>query len=84
VDGLGVHPCFVGNLPPQLAALCRSNIGVQELAVKAALEGDREALFQAVALDPLTAALLPLEKIHQLTNEMYQALLPWMPQFQTP
>jgi alpha-galactosidase len=53
------------------------------LSVKAALEGDREALFQAVALDPLTASLLPLEKIHQLTNEMCEALLPWMPQFQT-
>jgi alpha-galactosidase len=80
---LGIHPCFVGDLPAQLAALCRSNIGVQELAIKAALEGDREALFQAVALDPLTAALLPLEKIQQLTDEMCEALLPWMPQFQT-
>jgi alpha-galactosidase len=83
VDRLGIHPCFVGDLPPQLAALCRSNIAVQELAVKAALEGDREALFQAVALDPLTASLLPLEQIQQLTDEMCEALLPWMPQFQT-
>lgn len=55
VDGLGIHhPCFVGDLPPQMAALNRSNIAVQELAVRAALEGDRESLFQAVALDPLT------------------------------
>ena len=82
VDGLGVHPCYVGDLPPQLAALCRSNIAVQELAVKAALEGDREALFQAVALDPLTASLLSLEQIARLTDEMFNALLPWMPQFQ--
>lgn len=82
VDGLGIHPCFVGDLPPQLAALNRSNIAVQELAVKAALEGDREALFHAVAVDPLTAALLPLEQIRQLTDEMLEALLPWMPQFQ--
>src|SRR5690606_22817612 len=47
VDKLGVHPCFVGDLPPQLAALCRSNIAVQELAVKAAVEGDRDALYHA-------------------------------------
>lgn len=83
VDGMGVHPCYVGDLPPQLAALCRSNIAVQEMSVKAALEGDREALFLAVALDPLTAALLPLDEIRQMTDEMCEALLPWMPQFQT-
>jgi alpha-galactosidase len=83
VDGLGVHPCYVGDLPPQLAALCRSNIAVQELAVKAALEGDRTALYQAVALDPLTATLLSLPEIERLTDEMFNALLPWMPQFQT-
>jgi alpha-galactosidase len=82
VDGLGVHPCYVGDLPPQLAALNRSNIAVQELAVKAALEGDHSALYQAVALDPLTATRLSLEEIRRLTDEMTAALLPWMPQFQ--
>lgn len=81
VDGTGIHPCFVGDLPPHLAAFNRSNIAVQELAVKAALEGDREALFHAVALDPLTSSLLSLEQIRRLTDEMYEALLPWMPQF---
>jgi alpha-galactosidase len=83
VDGLGVHPCYVGPLPPQLAALNRTNINVQELAVKAALEGDREALHQAVALDPLTSALLPFKEMRQMVDEMFEALLPWMPQFQS-
>jgi alpha-galactosidase len=83
VDGLGVHPCYVGALPPQLAALNRTNINVQELAVKAAIEGDRAALYQAVALDPLTSALLSFKEIRQMTDEMFEALLPWMPQFQT-
>jgi alpha-galactosidase len=82
VDGLGVHPCYVGDLPPQLAALNRSNIAVQELAVKAALEGDRAALYHAVALDPLTATRLSLEEMRRLTDEMTAALLAWMPQFQ--
>ncbi|MFP3895648.1 MAG: alpha-glucosidase/alpha-galactosidase [Anaerolineales bacterium] len=82
VDALGIHPCHVGDLPPQLAGLNRSNISVQELAVKAALEGDREALFQAVALDPLTASTLSLDKIEVMVEEMFEALLPWMPQFQ--
>ena len=82
VDGLGVHPCHVGPLPPQLAALNRTNINVQELAVKAALTGDQEALYQAVALDPLTSARLSFQEIRSMVDEMFEALLPWMPQFQ--
>ena len=83
VDGLGVHPCYVGDLPPQLAALNRTNINVQELAVKAALEGDRAALYQAVALDPLTSALLSFEEMRQMVDEMVEALSPWLPQFRS-
>jgi alpha-galactosidase len=81
VDGTGVHPCYVGDLPGQLAGLNRANVAVQELAVKAALEGDHEALYQAVALDPLTAATLSLAEIRRMVDEMTEALLPWMPQF---
>ncbi|HUE75513.1 MAG TPA: alpha-glucosidase/alpha-galactosidase, partial [Chloroflexota bacterium] len=60
VDGTGVRPCFVGDLPAQCAALNRTNINVQELTVQAAITGDREKVYQAVALDPLTAAVLSL------------------------
>jgi len=80
VDGRGVHPCYVGDLPPQLAALNRSNIAVHELAVKAVLERDREAAFHACALDPLTSAILPLSKIRQMFEELWEAekdLLLW-------
>lgn len=72
-DGRGIHPCYVGDLPPQCAALDRANIAVQELAVKAALERDREAAFHAVALDPLTAAILTLDKIREMFEEMWEA-----------
>lgn len=72
-DRRGVHPCHVGDLPPQLAAINRSNIAVQELAVRAFLDRDREAAYQAVALDPLTAAVLPLHRIREMFDEMWQA-----------
>jgi alpha-galactosidase len=78
VDARGIHPCRVGDLPPQLAALCRSNIAVQELTVKAALEHDREAAYQAVALDPLTAAVLTLEQARAMTDELFAASKPWL------
>ena len=73
VDRLGIHPMTVGDIPPQLAALNRSNIAVQELGVKAVLEGSREAARYAVTLDPLTAAVLPLDSIEAMFDEMWAA-----------
>ncbi len=73
VDKSGIHPCYIGNLPPQCAALNRTNINVQELAVQAALTGDRDALFQAVALDPLTSSILTLDETKKMVNEMLKA-----------
>jgi alpha-galactosidase len=80
VDANGVTPCHMGALPPQLAALDRSNVAVQELAVRAVLDRDREAAFHACALDPLTAAALSLPKIREMFDEMWEAeknLLKW-------
>ena len=79
VDRNGVQPTHVGKLPPQLAALNRSNINVQELAVEAALTGNLEHVYHAVALDPLTSALLTLEQIKSMTNELLEAHAEWLP-----
>lgn len=79
-DAGGVHPCYVGDLPPQLAAINRSNVAVQELAVRAVLERDREAAFHACALDPLTASVVPLHQIREMFDELWEAereLLAW-------
>jgi len=73
VDRLGLHPMAVGALPAQLAALNRTNINVQELAVQAVLEKDREAAVHAVMLDPLTAASLPMDRIRDMFDEMWSA-----------
>lgn len=80
VDARGVHPCYVGELPPQLAVLNRSNVAVQELAVRAVLERDREAAFHACAVDPLTASVAPLDQIRAMFEELWEAqehLLKW-------
>ena len=73
VDQAGVHPCYVGALPPQCAALNRTNVAVQELAVLAAIDHDRDAAFHAVALDPLTAACAGLRQIRAMFDEMWEA-----------
>jgi alpha-galactosidase len=73
VDREGLHPCYVGALPPQCAALNMTNVAVQELAVKAVLERDKEAAFHACALDPLTASMLSLPDIRKMFNELWEA-----------
>jgi alpha-galactosidase len=82
VDKNGVQPCYVGILPPQLAALNRTNINVQELAVQGALSGDRELIYQAAMLDPLTGAVCTLPQIRAMMDELLAAEAEWLPQFQ--
>ena len=60
---MGTARASEGALPPQCAALNMTNIAVQELAVKAVLERDKEAAFHACALDSLTASMLSLPDI---------------------
>ena len=78
VDKNGIHPCYVGDLPPQCAALNRTNINVQELAVKAALDQDLTAAKQAVMFDPLTSAILTPREIEKMVEEMFKAEAQWV------
>jgi alpha-galactosidase len=78
VDRNGIHPCYVGTLPPQLAALNRTNVNVQSLIVEAALKRDREAACRAVMLDPLTASLLSLDDIRNMVYEMFREEREWI------
>jgi len=80
-DNMGIHPCYVGDLPPQCAAVNRSRSAGDELAVKGALEGDRKAVEQAIALDPLTAAVCTLDQIHDMVEELFVVSAEYLPQF---
>jgi alpha-galactosidase len=82
VDGTGVRPTRVGALPPQLAALIRTNVNVHELTVEAALTGKLEHVYHAAMLDPHTAAELDIEQIHELVDEMLAAHGDWIPALQ--
>lgn len=79
VDRNGVQPTHIGALPPQLAALMRTNIGVQELTVEAALTGKRQHVYHAALLDPHTAAELDVGQIAALVDELLDAHREWLP-----
>jgi alpha-galactosidase len=72
-DGTGLHPCYVGDLPPALAALNRTNLSLQELAVKGFVREEREYIYQAIQIDPLTASQLTLPETRQMVDEMFEA-----------
>jgi alpha-galactosidase len=80
-DKEGFHPFTVGNLPIHLAILNQSNLSVQSLAAEAAVSGDPELAFWAVAMDPLTSAVLTLKEIRDMVHEMLEAETEWLPQF---
>lgn len=81
VNGSGIQPTKIGAMPPQLAALNRTNINVQELIVEAALTGNTEAAYHAVMLDPLTGAVCTLDQIRAMVTELLEAQAQWLPQF---
>ena len=73
VDKEGLHPCYVGDLPAQLAALNRTNINVQELAVRGIAEKNKTKIFQSILLDPLTSAVLTIDETHRMVDDMFRA-----------
>ena len=81
VDRTGLHPTVVGNLPVQCAALNMTNVLVQGLTVESSFSGDPELVMQAVALDPLTSAVLTLKEIREMVSEMLAAESRYLPQF---
>ena len=81
-DKKGLTPVHVGALPPQCAILTNLSAQIEEMAVEAAICGNPRLVFQAIANDPLTAAVLSLAETEQMVNEMFQLNRDYLPQFE--
>jgi len=68
----GFKPFHVGPLPDHLAILVNTSSRCEELAITGVLEGNREKIFQAILFDPLTASILSMSEIRDMTNEMFE------------
>jgi alpha-galactosidase len=79
VDGLGVHPVAMGDLPLHLAAYIRGAVDMQGLTVRAAIEHDRDAVYHAVMTDPIVQSHLTLDDTWRLTDAMIEAEAEWLP-----
>jgi len=76
-----IKPIHAGALPEHLAVLVNTNARCEELAVEGALEGDPRKIFHAICFDPLTSAVLSLEEIRNMVNDMFKANSDYLPQF---
>ncbi|MGR3837656.1 MAG: alpha-glucosidase/alpha-galactosidase [Cognatishimia sp.] len=84
VDSNGVQPSIVTDIPPQLVALMRTQINVQELTVKALLEENPEHIYHAAMMDPHTAAELDLRQIRSMVDDLLAAHGDWLPEWCRP
>ncbi|MBO5230512.1 MAG: alpha-glucosidase/alpha-galactosidase [Clostridia bacterium] len=73
IDGNGIHPCHVGRLPVQLAAMNMTNINAQLLTINAAITQKREDIYMAAMLEPHTAAELSIDDIKAMVDELIEA-----------
>lgn len=81
VDRAGIHPCYVGDLPEQLAALNRTNINPQLLTIEAYRSRKKEDLYRAAYLDPHTSAELSMDDIRAVCDDLIEAHGDWLPKF---
>jgi alpha-galactosidase len=79
VDRNGIQPTYVGDLPPQLTALIRTNLNVQELTVRALITENRDHIYHAAMMDPHTAAELDLDQIWAMVDDLIAAHGTWLP-----
>jgi alpha-galactosidase len=77
----GLESVAVGALPPQCAILTNLSAQIEEMAVEAALTGNRRLVYQAVANDPLSAAVLSLAEIRQMVDDLFAINKPYLPIF---
>ena len=81
VDGKGITPCYVGDLPVQLAAMNMTNINVQLLTIEAAVTKKKETIYQAAMLDPHTASELSIDDIISMCDDLIEAHGSWLPEY---
>ena len=71
-DQAGIHPVSLGSLPDAVAKLMTVQVGVQQLAVEAAVHASKEVALQALLIDPVinsaTAARSLLDELWEVNR----------------
>ena len=78
VSGFGIDGFNIGDLPTPIAGLCNAQVCVAELAVDAAVTGDRAIALQALLADPVINDIEVAEKI---LDDYLSVHADWLPRF---
>ncbi|MCD6231416.1 alpha-glucosidase/alpha-galactosidase [Candidatus Aerophobetes bacterium] len=78
VNGSGVYPICVDNLPRSIIGILYRHIINQELIVEAGVKGDKNLALQALVNDPLVPSW---EKAKKILDELLEATSDYLPQF---
>ena len=81
VNGRGINPCRVGELPLVCAAMNMSNIAVQLLTIEAAKTRKKEYIYQAAMMDPHTSSELDIDTIKKMVDELIDAHGDYLPKY---
>jgi alpha-galactosidase len=81
VDENGLNPCFVGDLPDQLAGLNMTHIAVHNMTIQAANSLEKKDIYMAAYLDPHTRDQLTMDEIKSLCDDLIEAHGDWLPKF---
>jgi len=66
-----------------LAALIHTSCICEEMTVEGSLTGDPRKIYQAIAFDPLTSAVLGIQEIKEMTAKMFIQNKKYLPQFKS-
>ncbi|MBQ3049870.1 MAG: alpha-glucosidase/alpha-galactosidase [Oscillospiraceae bacterium] len=81
IDRNGVNPCFVGDLPEQCAAINRTNINVQLLAIEGMHTRKKEYIYMAAMMDPHTSYELTMDETIAMCDDLFEAHKDWLPEY---
>lgn len=81
IDGQGFHPQKMPPLPEVCAAINRTNINTQILAMQGAYHRRKDEIIQACCLDPHTSSELSINEIRSLVNDMFEAEREFLPEY---
>ena len=81
VDRNGLNPCYVGDIPDQLAGLNMTHIAVHNMVIKAAVEKRKDYIYMAAYLDPHTRDQLTLDEIKSLCDDLIEAHGDWLDKY---
>jgi len=73
-----MDPVFAGEVPHPIAPMVQQIVAEEELAVEAALTGDRDKVIQAMHISPM---MPDKDRVPELVDELLEANAQWLPQF---